>query len=332
MRESGAGSRTGRAVLSMIDMAPSRGPSSPLIASDPGATLGLLQARHGCRVSSVAKCPERGGKEAATIANLPIAVLGLLLGMRHATDPDHVIAVATIVSRQRTAWSAALIGSLWGIGHTVTITIVGGAIILFGVVIPPRFGLAMEFSVAMTLVVLGTLNLTGLTRRMMGMSRPGSDAGVHAHPHSHSDYVHTHPHGHEPGSHGHKEGETPLSRIDRMFGGLGAYQAIRPVVVGLVHGLAGSATVALLVLATIRDPRWAIGYLLLFGAGTIVGMMLITAAIGVPIAYASVRFVTIHRYLGVASGLLSLGFGVLLAYQIGFGDGFFTGNPRWTPK
>ncbi len=261
-------------------------------------------------------------------------MLGLLLGMRHATDPDHVIAVTTIVSRRRTAWSAALIGGLWGIGHTVTITLVGGAIIVFGVVIPPRFGLAMEFSVAMTLVVLGTLNLTGLTRRVTGMSNPGpgSEAGVHAHPHSHSDYVHTHPHGHEPGSHGHEESATPLSRLDRMFGVLGAYQAIRPVVVGLVHGLAGSAAVALLVLATIRDPLWAIGYLLLFGAGTIVGMMLITAAIGVPLAYTSVRFVTIHRYLGVASGLLSLGFGVLLAFQIGFGNGFFTGNPRWTPR
>jgi uncharacterized membrane protein (DUF441 family) len=160
----------------------------------------------------------------------------------------------------------------------------------------------------------------------------GSDGGIHAHPHSHSDYVHTHPHGHEPGSHGHRESETPLSRLDRVFGALGAYQAIRPLVVGLVHGLAGSAAVALLVLATIRDPLWSVAYLLLFGAGTIVGMMLITAAIGVPIAYTSGRFVKIHRYLGVASGLLSLGFGVVLAYQIGFGEGFFTSNPRWTPK
>jgi high-affinity nickel permease len=250
--------------------------------------------------------------------------------MRHATDPDHVIAVSTIVTRQRSAWSAAVIGSLWGIGHTVTITLVGGAIIVFGVVIPPRLGLAMEFSVALMLILLGTLNLAGITQRVTAMLTPGPD--VHAHPHSHSDYVHTHPHGHEPGSHGHTESATPLSRLDRVFGTLGAYQAVRPLVVGLVHGLAGSAAVALLVLAAIRDPLWAVAYLLLFGVGTVAGMMLITAAIGVPFAYAAARAGTIHRYLGVASGLLSLGFGLFLAYQIGVGDGLFTSNPQWTPK
>ena len=268
------------------------------------------------------------------VANLPIIVLGFLLGMRHATDPDHVIAVATIVSRQRTAWGAALIGSLWGLGHTVTIVLVGGAIILFGVVIPPRIGLAMEFSVALMLILLGTLTLTGLMQRITDMVTPGrgSDADLHAHPHSHRDYVHTHPHGHGPEPHGHSEADTPLSRLDRVFGRLGAYQAIRPLIVGLVHGLAGSAAVALLVLATIRDPLWAIAYLLLFGVGTIAGMMLITAAIGVPFAYTARRSVRIHRYLGTASGLLSLGFGLFLAYHVGFVDGLFTSNPRWTPE
>ena len=280
------------------------------------------------------KSPARGGKAAATITNLPIIVLGFLLGMRHATDPDHVIAVATIVSRQRTAWSAALIGSLWGIGHTVTITLVGGTIILFGVVIPPRFGLAMEFSVALMLILLGTLSLTGLMQRATEMFIPGrgSDASIHAHLHTHSDYVHTHPHGHDPGSHGHRETVTPLSRLDRVLGPLGAYQAIRPLIVGLVHGLAGSAAVALLVLTTIRDPLWAVAYLLLFGVGTIAGMMLITALIAVPFAYTAGRFVKIHRYLAVASGVLSLGFGLFLAFQIGLVDGLFSGTPRWTPK
>ncbi len=268
------------------------------------------------------------------VVNLPIIVLGFLLGMRHATDPDHVIAVATIVSRQRTAWGAALIGTLWGIGHTVTIMLVGGAIILFGLVIPPRIGLAMEFSVALMLILLGTLTLTGIMQRITDMVTPGrgSDAGLHTHPHSHDDYVHTHPHGHGPGSHGHPDEATSVSRLDRVFGGLGVYQALRPLIVGLVHGLAGSAAVALLVLATIRDPLWAIGYLLLFGLGTIAGMMLITAAIGLPFAYTGRRSVKIHRYLGMASGLLSLGFGFFLAYQIGFVDGLFTSDPRWTPE
>jgi ABC-type nickel/cobalt efflux system permease component RcnA len=271
---------------------------------------------------------------ATTITNLPIILLGFLLGMRHALDPDHVIAVSTIVSRQRNAWSAAIIGSLWGIGHTVTITAVGGAIIVFGVVIPPRLGLAMEFSVALMLILLGVLSLAGVTQRVTAMLTPGggSDASVHAHPHSHSDYIHTHPHGHEPAAHGHADTETPLWRVDRLFGSLGAYQLVRPLVVGIVHGLAGSAAVALLVLAAIRDPLWAVAYLLLFGVGTVAGMMLITAVIGLPFAYTANRFVTMHRYLGVASGLLSLGFGLFLAYQIGLGDGLFTSNPQWTPK
>ena len=268
------------------------------------------------------------------VASLPIIVLGFLLGMRHATDPDHVIAVATIVSRQRTAWGAALIGSLWGVGHTVTIVLVGGAIILFGVMIPPRIGLAMEFSVALMLILLGTLSLTGVMQRLTDMftSGHGLDAGGHAHPHSHDDYVHSHSHGHGPAPHGHGEGDTPLSRLDHRFGRLGLYHALRPLIVGLVHGLAGSAAVALLVLATIRDPRWAVAYLALFGVGTIAGMMLITAAIGVPFAYTARRSVTIHRYLGAASGLLSLAFGLFLAYQVGFVDGLFTSTPRWTPE
>ena len=233
-------------------------------------------------------------------------VLGFLLGMRHATDADHVIAVSTIVSRQRSAWGAALIGSLWGIGHTVTIMVVGGVIIIFDLVIPPRLGLAMEFSVAVMLILLGIASLFGFTTRvttaLTGSHEP--DRGTHAHPHAHSDYVHTHPHGHQAGSHGHEEAATPLSRLDRALGGIGLYQAVRPLVVGLVHGLAGSAAVALLVLATIRDPLWAVAYLFLFGLGTVVGMMLITAVIALPFAYSAGRFAIVNRYLGLAAGSL----------------------------
>lgn len=265
---------------------------------------------------------------------MPVILLGFLLGMRHATDPDHVIAVATIVTRQQSARGAALIGGLWGIGHTATIMLVGGVIILFEVVIPPRIGLAMEFSVALMLILLGIASLSGFTTRVTDALTPGAAPadGMHAHPHHHSDYVHTHPHGHEPGAHGHGDAETPLSRVDRALGGLGAYQAMRPLVVGLVHGLAGSAAVALLVLATIRNPYWAVAYLLLFGVGTMVGMMLITAVIALPLSYSAGRFAVVHRYLGLAAGLLSLGVGLVLAYQIGLVDGLFTSDPQWTPK
>lgn len=252
--------------------------------------------------------------------------------MRHATDPDHVIAVATIVSRQRTTRGAALIGSLWGIGHTVTIMLVGGVIILFDVVIPPRVGLTLEFGVALMLIVLGIVNVAAPWRRAISAPDAHASGPPHHHHHHHDDYVHSHAHGHEPGSHGHPADQTPLSRLDRILGQLGVYQAVRPLVVGLIHGLAGSAAVALLVLAAIRNPLWALAYLLLFGVGTIVGMMLITALIAVPFAYTAARFATVNRYLGVASGVLSLAIGLFLAYEIGLVDGLFTANPEWTPK
>ena len=265
---------------------------------------------------------------------LAVCVLGFFLGMRHATDPDHVIAVTTIVSRQRTTAGAALIGALWGVGHTLTILVVGAGIILLGWVIPPRVGLSLELSVGVMLIVLGLMNLTGVLQRITESVTPpaGQPGTVHAHPHAHDDYVHTHAHGHEPEAHPHAPDQTPLSRLDRRLGGLGLYQAARPLVVGVVHGLAGSAAVALLVLTTIGNTIWSILYLLVFGVGTIAGMMLITAGIALPLTYAGVRFARLPHRLRVASGVISLVVGLALAYKVGVVDGLFGAQPRWTPR
>jgi ABC-type nickel/cobalt efflux system permease component RcnA len=268
------------------------------------------------------------------IAVLSLTLLGFFLGMRHATDPDHVIAVSTIVIRQPTVRAALLIGSLWGVGHTLTIVAVGGAIIFFTIVIPPRLGLSMEMAVALMLIVLGMWNLTGVLEHIRGI-RPSDGGGVNgllANLHTHGDYVHSHPSAREEGQHGHRDNRTPVAWLDRRFSGLGLYQILRPLFVGLVHGLAGSAAVALLVLALIKNPWWAITYLLLFGIGTILGMMLITAAIGAVVAYASSRSARVEHYLRVASGLLSLGFGLFLAYQIAVVDGLITGRPDAMPQ
>lgn len=265
---------------------------------------------------------------------LSVVLLGFFLGVRHATDPDHVIAVATIVSRARRIAPSALIGALWGVGHTLTIFAVGSAIILFGIVIPPRLGLAMEFAVALMLILLGVMSLSGTLGRITGTLSSGSagDDGFHLHAHRHGDYVHDHPHGHEPGSHGHAKEQTPLGWLDHTFGRLGLYHVARPLVIGVVHGLAGSAAVALLVLATIRDPIWALLYLLVFGVGTIAGMMVITAALAVPFAYSAGHLGQLNRYLGIASGILSILFGLILGYQIGIADGLFSSHPRWSPE
>ena len=260
--------------------------------------------------------------------------------MRHATDADHVVAIATIVSRQRSVAGSALIGAAWGVGHTVTVMAVGVAIIVFGVVIPPRLTMSMEFAVGIMLVLLGVLTLTG-----MGMGRAGvaadahagipgvHDLDVHDHLHAHGDYLHRHPHGHSSGAHGHADEHTPLARLDRSgLGRIAFYDWLRPFVVGLVHGLAGSAAVALMILSIIREPVAALGYLLLFGLGTIVGMMLITLILSAPFTFSAVNLPKFNWRLRAASGLVSFSFGVLLIYGIGFAEGgLFTDTPIWEP-
>jgi high-affinity nickel-transport protein len=213
-------------------------------------------------------------------ALLSVTLLGFLLGMRHATDPDHVVAVTTIVSQQRSLVRAARTGMLWGIGHTATILLAGGVIIILKVqisAIPPRLGLSLEFAVAVMLIVLGLLTLAGNERRVVDSTA-------------------------------------------------------RPIAVGFVHGLAGSAAVVTLPsVALIPNPGWAVGYLGLFGLGTIAGMMLITASIAAPSLFATRRFSAVNRRLRIASGVVSLGFGLFLAHHIGFVDGLFTAAPAWTP-
>src|SRR2546429_868399 len=205
------------------------------------------------------------------ITLLSLISLGFFLGMRHATDPDHVIAVSAIVTRQPTVRAALLIGGLWGVGHTVTIVAVGGAIVLFTVVIPPRLGLTMEMAVALMLIVLGMWNLTGVLQRIRETltSRGTRMGGLHAHTHSHGDYVHSHSHGHGPDAHGHRDDQTPQAWLDRRLGRVGVYNLARPLVVGLLHGLAGSAGLAPLGFPGLLNPRWGLPEPPLFRNGTI---------------------------------------------------------------
>jgi ABC-type nickel/cobalt efflux system permease component RcnA len=260
---------------------------------------------------------------------LALAGFGFLLGMRHATDADHVIAVTTILNRSRQFAHMTLIGALWGLGHTVTVVIVGVAIIGFNVVIPPPVGLAMEFAVALMLIALGILNLTGGLRHLTERLTP--PAPLHGHPHEH---LHAHPDEDESDEHPHRHAHLHGHGTDPQLGivdTVGWYQLARPVVVGLVHGLAGSAAVALLVLATIQDTGAALAYLVIFCIGVAAGMAVLTTVIGLPFWVAKARSAQINRWLMVASGLLSLAFGLYLAYQIGFVDGLFTGDFHWEP-
>ena len=214
--------------------------------------------------------------------------LGLFLGVRHATDADHVVAVTTLVARRRNLRAAMSLGAVWGLGHALTLLVVGGAIILLGLVVPPWLGLSLELGVALMLIALGVMNLRGAARHEHGGARvPAAGA---------------------------REG-----------------QKLRTLLVGVVHGLAGSGAVALLVLSTIRDAGWAFAYLACFGAGTVAGMMCLTTAMSLPLAAAARRFGPLERSLAHVTGTLSVAFGIFLVYQIGFVDGLFGADPSWTP-
>src|SRR5262245_31201552 len=225
--------------------------------------------------------------------------LGFLLGMRHATDADHVAAVAATVGRERLVGPAAWIGVWWGVGHTITIVLVGAAIVLFNWIIEPRLGLAMEFGVGLMLVLLGVGNLRA-TRQSETTAHGTSGAAT----------THTHMH-----------------QIRKT-----ATASVRPVLIGVVHGLAGSAAVALLVMTTIPDPAWAIAYLLVFGAGTIAGMAMITVAIAVPFASFGVRSARTHALVRLATGVASVALGLFVAYRIAVIDGLFAAVPNWIPS
>lgn len=245
--------------------------------------------------------------------------LGLLLGIQHATDADHVVAVATIVSRTRRFGAGALVGAFWGLGHTVTIAAVGAVIIGFRTRVGPTVELSLELAVATMLMGLGALRIS---RALRGggdvapehLAEPhlhDARPAFHSHPHAHDGRVHRHPHVHPP------------TRLVEAMREVGAGQAIRSALVGVVHGLAGSAAVALLALGTIHDPALAVGYLLVFGLGTIAGMTVITALIALPFAAGAQRLGRWQRALALGTGGLSLALGAFLAVRITLVDGLF---------
>jgi ABC-type nickel/cobalt efflux system permease component RcnA len=227
---------------------------------------------------------------------LSLVFLGLLLGIRHATDPDHVVAVTAIASRERSMKRAMPIGLLWGVGHGVTVLVVGGAIALFGIVVPTRLGLGLELSVACMLIALGVWSLA--TR-----SRPGRD-------HSHDDPV--------------------IERLDRVAGRFAWWPVARPLAMGFVHGLAGSAAAALLVV-TMQTRLLAMSYLLCFALGTLLGMVIVTAGIAAPMSLAARKFERSYRFFRIAAAVVSVGFGCFLAYDITIVHGLFSQAPNWQP-
>ena len=234
-----------------------------------------------------------------TIQTATVLGLGFLLGVRHAVEADHLAAVSTIVSERKTLLSSSLVGGLWGLGHTLSLFVAGVAVILLQVRIDGRMALLFEFGVALMLVALGANALRKLAR----------GGHIHFHQHRHGGRLHAHPHVHDAAP------ETDPHTHHGLR--LGA----RPLLIGMVHGLAGSAGLMLLVLATISSPALGLLYIGVFGFGSIGGMMLMSVLVGLPLYLTARRFTRANFLVRALAGLFSLSMGLWMVYRVGFLEG-----------
>jgi ABC-type nickel/cobalt efflux system permease component RcnA len=228
---------------------------------------------------------------------LTILAVGLVFGLKHATEVDHVVAVSTIVSQQRNVWRSTLVGAMWGAGHTASLLITGVIVLSLRIAIPERVSNWLEFAVALMIIGLGAIALwrSLLNRR-----------DVHVHEHSHDGISHVHVHFHETRTRHEK-----ARPHDHAVSAVG----IKPVLIGAVHGLAGSGALTLLVLTQIQSTWVGFFYLGVFGVGSVVGMVLMSGLIGLPFALTARNVGRFHRHLQTAAAGLSMAFGFWYAYE-----------------
>ena len=228
---------------------------------------------------------------------LSVLALGFILGIKHAVEPDHVIAVSTIASKSKKIWDASLAGVFWGIGHTVTLFIVGIMFILMKGEIPEIWAMSLEFLVGIMLVYLGVTTILSLR-----------NVHVHEHEHEGDEHKHIHSHQHE-GNHNHIHEHKKVSLVKSM-------------VIGFVHGLAGSGAMILLTMSTVKSVWEAVMYILIFGVGTVIGMLFFTTIIGIPFVFSTKRL-TVNKALTVTMGAISTVFGIYYMYNLGINEGLF---------
>lgn len=244
-------------------------------------------------------------EQLAELGLLAALVLGILLGSKHSLDPDHVVAVSTIVSEYKNPLRSFWVGISWGLGHTTTLLIIGIVIIALRLTIPERMALLFEFAVGAMLVGLGIQAIYSFRKKKVHQHAHGHEEEAHHHFHSHSKSPEHVPEHHNT----HGIGKPFLRR--------------KSYVIGLVHGVAGSAALTLLVLASIESPIAGLAYILLFGLGSVLSMGIMTVIIGLPFVISAGRLPNLNRTIQFAVGSLSILFGGFLMYQIGFVDGLF---------
>ncbi|MFD3450136.1 sulfite exporter TauE/SafE family protein [Microbacteriaceae bacterium 4G12] len=228
---------------------------------------------------------------------LSVLALGLVLGIKHAIEPDHVIAVSTIASQSKKLFRSTLAGVFWGIGHTATLFIVGTILILMKGEIPEKWAMSLEFLVGIMLVYLGVTTVF-------------SFKNIHVHKHTHDGEEHKHIHSHvHNGKHEHTHEHKKVSYLKSMF-------------IGLVHGLAGSGAMVVLTMSTVKNVWEAAIYILIFGVGTVIGMLFFTTLIGLPFVF-SAKKVNLNKTLTQITGGVSIVFGIYYMYNLGVTEGLF---------
>ncbi len=225
-----------------------------------------------------------------------ILLLGFLVGMRHAMEGDHLAAVATLATRSHSLGHTVWQGAVWGLGHTVTLFAVCSMVLFLDAVIPERLALGLEAAVGAMLVLLGLDVIRRLTQER-----------IHFHTHRHQDgTTHMHAHSHQGG--GRHDCEHHQHAHPRRF-------PLRALLVGLVHGMAGSAALILLTLPTATSPLLGLGYVAVFGLGSIAGMALLSAVIAVPLRYSARAATWVRNGLHATIGAMTIGIGMALLYE-----------------
>lgn len=251
-------------------------------------------------VSQSASQSRGGNQSLASLGAFALLGLGLLFGLKHATEADHVIAVSTIVSEQRNIFRAALVGGLWGIGHTISLLIVGTVVLVLRIAISERVSGWLEFGIALMIIGLG---INALVRAL----RKRND--VHVHQHNHDGTSHAHIHFHEQDTEHREISQSHSHRVSRI--------GLKPLLVGAAHGLAGSAALTLLVLTQIESVALGLLYLAIFGLGSVFGMLLMSSLVGLPFVLSARRISGLSNRLQTAAGALSIIFGLWYAYETG---------------
>ncbi|MEJ2310374.1 MAG: sulfite exporter TauE/SafE family protein [Gammaproteobacteria bacterium] len=224
---------------------------------------------------------------------MTLLLLGFLIGMRHALEADHVAAVATLATRADSFADTIRQGTFWGIGHTITLVLFGSAVIWMDEIMPQQVALALESAVGVMLVILGFDVIRRLVRDR-----------VHFHRHRHGNRSHFHAHSHA-GESGHDDGAHSHSHAQSF--------PLRALLIGLMHGMAGSAALIILTLETIHSPLQGMLYMLLFGLGSMLGMALLSAVIAIPLRHSARGLTWLHNGLQLVIGVatIMIGFSTL---------------------